>query len=182
MNLPSEASDFASQSHSSVFDPRSALSHCPLDCVGRMASITGGYKCANWPGSPCPVFFCLVVRNLPSGPWDRAEAGAGPPGLCGTRGRPSGELADLNGPAAPREVALIFRKMQVQYSSFFPLELGRAVRPTESPHLGEHFPRLVGPLRHSFARSTTRFAVLARGESNCRQGHFPASQGLSCFH
>ena len=53
-----------------------------------------------------------------SGPWDLVGAGAGPAGLCGTRGRPSGELADLNGPAAPREVAL----------TWLPSAMGSALR------------------------------------------------------
>jgi hypothetical protein len=34
-------------------------------------------------------------------------------------------------------------------------ELAKSVRPTGRPHLGEHLPGLVGPLRHSFASSTT---------------------------
>ena len=61
---------------------------------------------AQFSGGAALSVFCLALRNLPSGPWDLAGAGAGPPGLCGTRGRPSGELADENAPGWSRESAL----------------------------------------------------------------------------
>ena len=45
---------------------------------------------------PSAAVFCLVLRSMLSGPWDHAGAGAGVPGLWGTRGKSSGELADAN--------------------------------------------------------------------------------------
>ena len=48
------------------------------------------------PEGPSAAVFCLVLRSTLSGPWDHAGAGAGVPGLWGTRGKSSGELADAN--------------------------------------------------------------------------------------
>ena len=53
-----------------------------------------------------PLVLRLVPRHPPNGPWDLAGSGAGSAELWGTRGKSSGELADLNGPAAPGESTL----------------------------------------------------------------------------
>jgi hypothetical protein len=53
-------------------------------------------------------------------------------------------------------------------------ELAKSVRPTGRPHLGEHLPGLVGPLRHSFASSTTYHVLAAAGKGAAELPKMPS--------
>ena len=72
---------------------------------------------------PSAAVLCLVLRNMLNGPWDHAGAGAGVPGLWGTRGKSSGELADENAPRLGASIGLsaarYIKKVMVLYFYYF---------------------------------------------------------------
>ena len=92
------------------FEPRAGIS-TTIFCVARVTIICDGYSSLQMLGFPvCGVVSCSPADNT-------TEAGpcrffAGSPGAGVARVRSSGELADENGPAAPREVALILLAAQ----------------------------------------------------------------------
>ena len=97
------------------FEPRAAIDDDILRC-----SIRDNMR---WPqfvaniGFPVCVVFCLVPPESAKRALGPGRFFPGSPGAGVSRGRSSGELADENGPAAPREVALKISNNEIAVDS-----------------------------------------------------------------